>query len=69
VRDFPGTQNSAFRSQIIHLNSRLGFVKIWHELCGVFPKAISPKRVLGDPQDAYTRELPTAIPHTPLPVH
>jgi peptide/nickel transport system ATP-binding protein len=26
-------------------------------------------RVLGDPQDAYTRELLTAIPHPPLPVH
>jgi peptide/nickel transport system ATP-binding protein len=25
--------------------------------------------VLGDPQDAYTRELLTAIPHPPLPVH
>jgi peptide/nickel transport system ATP-binding protein len=24
-------------------------------------------RVLGDPQDAYTRELLTAIPHPPLP--
>jgi peptide/nickel transport system ATP-binding protein len=27
------------------------------------------KKVLGDPQDAYTRELLTAIPHPPLPVH
>jgi peptide/nickel transport system ATP-binding protein len=27
------------------------------------------ERVLGDPQDAYTRELLTAIPHPPLPVH
>jgi peptide/nickel transport system ATP-binding protein len=26
-------------------------------------------RVLGDPQDAYTRELLTAIPHPPLSVH
>jgi len=26
-------------------------------------------QVLGDPQDAYTRELLTAIPHPPLPVH
>src|SRR3954453_1359348 len=26
------------------------------------------ERVLGDPQDAYTRELLTAIPHPPLPV-
>jgi peptide/nickel transport system ATP-binding protein len=26
-------------------------------------------RVLGDPQDAYTKELLTAIPHPPLPVH
>jgi peptide/nickel transport system ATP-binding protein len=26
-------------------------------------------RVLGDPRDAYTRELLTAIPHPPLPVH
>src|SRR3954467_4627413 len=29
----------------------------------------SSKRVLGDPQDAYTKELLTAIPHPPLPVH
>src|SRR5450631_2587817 len=27
------------------------------------------ERVLSDPQDAYTRELLTAIPHPPLPVH
>jgi len=27
------------------------------------------ERVLGDPQEAYTRELLTAIPHPPLPVH
>ncbi len=27
------------------------------------------ERVLGDPQDAYTRELLMAIPHPPLPVH
>jgi peptide/nickel transport system ATP-binding protein len=27
------------------------------------------ERVLGDPQDDYTRELLTAIPHPPLPVH
>jgi peptide/nickel transport system ATP-binding protein len=27
------------------------------------------ERVLGAPQDAYTRELLTAIPHPPLPVH
>ncbi len=27
------------------------------------------ERVLGDPQNAYTRELLTAIPHPPLPVH
>jgi peptide/nickel transport system ATP-binding protein len=27
------------------------------------------ERVLGDPQDSYTRELLTAIPHPPLPVH
>src|SRR5690349_2119357 len=27
------------------------------------------ERVLGDPQDAYTTELLTAIPHPPLPVH
>jgi peptide/nickel transport system ATP-binding protein len=27
------------------------------------------ERVLGDPQDAYTRELLTAIPHPPLQVH
>ncbi len=27
------------------------------------------ERVLGDPQDAYTRELLTAIPHPPSPVH
>jgi peptide/nickel transport system ATP-binding protein len=27
------------------------------------------ERVLGDPQDAYTRELLTAIPHPPLPAH
>jgi peptide/nickel transport system ATP-binding protein len=29
----------------------------------------SAERVLGDPQDAYTKELLTAIPHPPLPVH
>jgi peptide/nickel transport system ATP-binding protein len=28
----------------------------------------SSERVLGDPRDAYTRELLTAIPHPPLPV-
>ena len=27
------------------------------------------ERVLGAPQDAYTRELLSAIPHPPLPVH
>jgi peptide/nickel transport system ATP-binding protein len=27
------------------------------------------ERVLGEPQDAYTRELLTAIPHPPLPAH
>jgi peptide/nickel transport system ATP-binding protein len=27
------------------------------------------ERVLGDPRDTYTRELLTAIPHPPLPVH
>jgi len=27
------------------------------------------ERVLGDPQNAYTRELLSAIPHPPLPVH
>ncbi len=27
------------------------------------------EQVLGNPQDAYTRELLTAIPHPPLPVH
>jgi peptide/nickel transport system ATP-binding protein len=27
------------------------------------------ERVLGDPKDPYTRELLTAIPHPPLPVH
>ena len=27
------------------------------------------RTVLGDPQDAYTKELLTAIPHPPLPVH
>jgi peptide/nickel transport system ATP-binding protein len=27
------------------------------------------ERVLGDPQDAYTKELLTAIPHPPLPSH
>jgi peptide/nickel transport system ATP-binding protein len=27
------------------------------------------ERVLGDPQDVYTKELLTAIPHPPLPVH
>jgi peptide/nickel transport system ATP-binding protein len=27
------------------------------------------EQVLGDPKDAYTRELLTAIPHPPLPVH
>src|SRR5438132_626734 len=29
----------------------------------------SSEKVLGDPQDAYTRELLEAIPHPPLPVH
>jgi peptide/nickel transport system ATP-binding protein len=29
----------------------------------------SSENVLGDPQDAYTKELLTAIPHPPLPVH
>jgi peptide/nickel transport system ATP-binding protein len=29
----------------------------------------SSERVLGDPQDAYTKDLLTAIPHPPLPVH
>jgi peptide/nickel transport system ATP-binding protein len=29
----------------------------------------SAEGVLGDPQDAYTRELLTAIPHPPLPAH
>jgi len=29
----------------------------------------SSEKVLGDPQDAYTKELLTAIPHPPLPVH
>jgi peptide/nickel transport system ATP-binding protein len=29
----------------------------------------SAETVLGDPQDAYTKELLTAIPHPPLPVH
>jgi len=29
----------------------------------------SAERVLGDPKDAYTRELLTAIPHPPLPAH
>jgi peptide/nickel transport system ATP-binding protein len=29
----------------------------------------SAERVLGDPQDDYTKELLTAIPHPPLPVH
>jgi peptide/nickel transport system ATP-binding protein len=29
----------------------------------------SSKRVLGNPQDAYTKELLTAIPHPPLRVH
>ena len=29
----------------------------------------SSERVLGDPQDDYTKELLTAIPHPPLPVH
>ena len=27
------------------------------------------QRVLDDPQDPYTRELLTAIPHPPLPAH
>ncbi len=27
------------------------------------------EKVLGDPQDAYTKELLTAIPHPPLPMH
>ena len=27
------------------------------------------ERVLGDPKDAYTKELLTAIPHPPLPAH
>jgi peptide/nickel transport system ATP-binding protein len=29
----------------------------------------SAERVLSEPQDAYTRELLTAIPHPPLPIH
>jgi peptide/nickel transport system ATP-binding protein len=29
----------------------------------------SSERVLSDPQDDYTKELLTAIPHPPLPVH
>jgi peptide/nickel transport system ATP-binding protein len=29
----------------------------------------SAEKVLGNPQDAYTKELLTAIPHPPLPVH
>ncbi|MFB6446585.1 dipeptide ABC transporter ATP-binding protein [Bradyrhizobium tunisiense] len=29
----------------------------------------SSEQVLGDPQDDYTKELLTAIPHPPLPVH
>jgi peptide/nickel transport system ATP-binding protein len=29
----------------------------------------SSEQVLGDPQDAYTKELLTAIPHPPLPVN
>ena len=29
----------------------------------------SAESVLGNPQDAYTKELLTAIPHPPLPVH
>jgi peptide/nickel transport system ATP-binding protein len=29
----------------------------------------SSDQVLGDPRDAYTKELLTAIPHPPLPVH
>jgi peptide/nickel transport system ATP-binding protein len=29
----------------------------------------SAESVLGDPQDVYTKELLTAIPHPPLPVH
>jgi peptide/nickel transport system ATP-binding protein len=29
----------------------------------------SSESVLGDPQDTYTKELLTAIPHPPLPVH
>jgi peptide/nickel transport system ATP-binding protein len=29
----------------------------------------SAEQVLGNPQDAYTKELLTAIPHPPLPVH
>jgi peptide/nickel transport system ATP-binding protein len=32
-------------------------------------KNASENGVLGDPQDAYTKELLTAIPHPPLPVH
>jgi peptide/nickel transport system ATP-binding protein len=27
------------------------------------------EQVLGNPQDAYTKELLTAIPHPQLPVH
>ena len=30
---------------------------------------VRSERVLGDPQDAYTKELLTAIPHPPLPAH
>jgi peptide/nickel transport system ATP-binding protein len=35
---------------------------------GIVEQGMSEK-VLGDPQDAYTKELLTAIPHPPLPVH
>jgi peptide/nickel transport system ATP-binding protein len=37
-------------------------------LIGAIAEQEPSEQVLGNPQDAYTKELVTAIPHSPLPV-